>query len=130
MVSLERLLISPVLVGLTVGATLAVYWDATRQGFTNPRRWALLVFLTTAIGFGSILLVPSAPVPGLLVVVLIGPVLYLFERDDAKHGDEPADPHVLPGEPTGDGSTTQTEREPAEASDEQSETESAKPDER
>ena len=73
-----------------------VYWDARRVGVGSPILWTGVVFWLSALGLGLILFVPTVPVAGALVLVVAGPVLYLFERDDTKHGDEPADPHVLP----------------------------------
>ncbi|WIV66854.1 hypothetical protein [Natrialbaceae archaeon AArc-T1-2] len=87
-----------VLVAITVivGLTAFVYWDAQRLGLGRPAFWATLAGGTCAVALVTALAVPTVPRPGLLVVALAGPAVYLFERDDAKHGDEPADPHTLP----------------------------------
>ncbi|MFC6718732.1 hypothetical protein ACFQGT_15400 [Natrialbaceae archaeon GCM10025810] len=92
-----RLALAPVALLLTAAVAYAVYRDAVRIGLRRPFRWVALVTATTGAGLFTIVLVPTVPVPGALVLVLAGPVLYLFERDDTEHGDEPADPHVLPG---------------------------------
>ncbi len=84
--------LGPVVIGIV---SLLVYWDARRMDVVWPPVWALLVFSTGMLGLGLFLFVPTVPIPGLLVIVLIGPVFYVFERDDTRHSDEPADPHTL-----------------------------------
>ncbi|MDJ1431537.1 hypothetical protein [Halostagnicola sp. A-GB9-2] len=84
--------LGPVVIGVV---SLLVYWDARRVDVVWPPVWALLVFSTGMLGLGLFLFVPTVPIPGLLVIVLIGPVFYVFERDDTRHSDEPADPHTL-----------------------------------
>jgi hypothetical protein len=84
---------------IVLGAAGVVYRDAIRVGISRPLAWAAFVFVTCGAGLGSYRSPLDVPVPGLLVVVLAGPALYLFERDDAKHGDEPADPRSLPDGP-------------------------------
>ncbi|WP_255171745.1 hypothetical protein [Natrononativus amylolyticus] len=85
-----------VLAIVTLGLAAAVYHDSRRVGFSRPALWATLVFVT--VGFGGVLyLVVGAPAAGALVVALAGLVFYAFEREDTVHGDEPADPHALPG---------------------------------
>lgn len=84
--------LGPVVIG---ALSVLVYWDARRVGVVWPPIWALLMFLTGMVGVGLFLFVPSIPLPGLLVILLLGPILYAFERDDTRHGDEPADPHTL-----------------------------------
>jgi hypothetical protein len=94
------------LVGVGTGAILAaiaaalVYRDADRVGvgLGSPRLWAAFVVVTSAISGITVLLVPDAPLPGVLVVAALGPLLYLLERDDSMHGDDPADPTRLPSE--------------------------------
>ncbi|SEW11030.1 hypothetical protein [Natrinema salifodinae] len=81
---------------VVLGCTGVVYRDARRIGVSRPHLWAGFVFVTCGGGLGIFLSPLDVPVPGLLVIVIAGPALYLFERDDARHGDEPADPHVLP----------------------------------
>lgn len=80
---------------LLAAVSAVVYWDARRMDVSWPPMWAALIFSTGTLALGLYLFVPMVPVPGLLVIVLVGPVFYLFERDDAVHGDEPADPHTL-----------------------------------
>ncbi|QLG48862.1 hypothetical protein [Natrinema halophilum] len=82
------------------GCSVTVYRDAVRLDISRPRFWAGFVFVTCGAGLGLFLSSLDVPIPGLLVIVLAGPALYLFERDDTKHGDEPADPHSLPNAPT------------------------------
>lgn len=83
--------------------TWLVYRDARSQELDRPRLWAGLVFATGGIALVTYLLVDTVPIPGLLVIAIAGPAFYLFERDDARHGDEPADPHVLPDGPADEG---------------------------
>lgn len=107
-----RLAFAPVALLVTVAVAYAVYRDARRVDLEHPARWAGLVAATTGAGLVTVVLVPTVPVPGALVVVLAGPVFYLFERDDAAHGDEPADPHVLPGaSPRDDSQEVETDPE-------------------
>lgn len=95
MVALEDLAVAlPGLVAIAAVSGL-VFRDARRVDVGRPRLWAGIVGASCGLALGLYLLVPTIPRPGLLVIVLFGPVFYLFERDDAKHGDEPADPHVL-----------------------------------
>ncbi|MDS0475762.1 hypothetical protein [Natrinema sp. 1APR25-10V2] len=84
---------------VALGCAGAVYRDATDVGISRPRLWAGFVFLAVGGGLALFLSPLDVPIPGLLVIVLAGPALYLFERDDAQHGDEPADPHALPNAP-------------------------------
>ncbi|WP_255190964.1 hypothetical protein [Natronobeatus ordinarius] len=90
-------LLGPALVGgaLVVGLSAFVYRDARRVDVGRPRLWAAIVFGSCGAALLTYLFVPAAPVPGLLALAVAGPVLYALERDDAKHGDEPADPHTL-----------------------------------
>ena len=80
---------------LAVGLSAFVYRDAQRADVGRPRLWAAIVFASCGGALLTFLFVPAAPVPALLALAIVGPVLYAFERDDAKHGDEPADPHTL-----------------------------------
>ena len=75
-----------------------VHRDATRVGVDvgSPVAWAGLVALTSGVGVTTAVLVPDAPLPGVLVLVALGPLLYLLERDDSLHGDDDPDPTQLP----------------------------------
>ena len=92
--------------GVGVAALLAavagvfVYRDAESVGVDlgSPRLWAAFVLLTSAVAASTALLVPDAPIPGVLVVAVLGPLLYVLERDDSIHGDDAADPTRLPSE--------------------------------
>lgn len=95
MVSLQW--VAAVILGYVIvfGCAAVVYRDATKVDISRPRLWAGFVIGTCGGGLSLYLTPADVPVPGLLMIVLAGPVLYLFERDDTKHGDEPADPHLL-----------------------------------
>lgn len=84
--------------GVALIAAALVYRDATRVGVDagSPGLWAGFVALTGGLAIGTLLLVPDAPLPGVLVMGALGPLLYLLERDDSIHGDDPADPTRLP----------------------------------
>jgi len=84
-------------VALVVVAGL-VYWDAGRINVDagSPALWAGLVAGTTGAGVATALAVPDAPLPGVLVIVALGPLLYALEREDSVHGEAPADPTQLP----------------------------------
>ncbi|MFC5278268.1 hypothetical protein ACFPM1_05760 [Halorubrum rubrum] len=91
------------LVAVVVGILLAlaaalVHRDATRVGVEtgSPALWTGLVLLAGGTGAATALLVPDAPIPGVLVVVALGPLLYLLERDDSLRGDDDPDPTQLP----------------------------------
>ena len=81
-----------------VVAVAVVYRDATRVGVDagTPALWAAFVGLTAGAGLTTALVVPDAPLPGVLVLAALGPLLYLLERDDTLHGDDSADPTRLP----------------------------------
>lgn len=94
---------------LLAAVTAAVYRDATRIGVDagSPGLWAGLVALTAGAGVATAAAVPDAPLPGVLVVVALGPLLYLLERDDSVHGEDRADPTRLPSA-GGESSTAET----------------------
>ncbi|WP_254761473.1 hypothetical protein [Natrinema marinum] len=99
MVTLQAVAVAVLGFVVALGCAGAVYRDATALEVPRPRFWAGFVFLAVGSGLALYLAPPDVPIPGLLVIVLAGPALYLFERDDAQHGDEPADPHALPNAP-------------------------------
>ncbi|KOX97530.1 hypothetical protein [Halorubrum tropicale] len=78
----------------------AVYRDAARVGVDlgSPATWAALVVLTGGASLVTFVLVPDAPLPGVLVLTVLGPLLYLLERDDSMNGDAAADPTQLPSQ--------------------------------
>ena len=81
-------------------AAALVYRDAARVGVDlgSPPLWAALVVLTSGASLITAWLVPDAPIPGVLVLAALGPLLYVLERDDSMHGDDPADPTLLPSD--------------------------------
>ena len=83
---------------VAVGGAAAVVRDANRIGVTHPLAWAGLVFASLATGAVVPVVAPSVPLPGLLVMVVFGPTLYMLERDDSQHGGEPSDPTTLPSQ--------------------------------
>ena len=104
-------LLGPVVGGaLVVGLSAFVYRDARRTDVGRPRLWTAIVFASCGAALLTFLLVPAAPVPGLLALAIAGPVLYALERDDTKHGGEPADPHTL-----ADGPGTESHRQSNES---------------
>lgn len=92
---LSQLLVVLPLAVVTVGVLpYLVYRDARQVDVGRPKLWAGVVAATSL--FGVVAILGPVPLPGALALFMMGPVFYLFERDDAEHGDEPADPHVLP----------------------------------
>ncbi|WP_455449233.1 hypothetical protein [Natrinema thermotolerans] len=111
MVSLQTVAVAVVGFAIVIAAAAAVYRDASRLEISRPALWAGFVFVTCGGGLVTYLGPPDVPIPGLLVIVIAGPALYLFERDDARHGDEPADPHALPDGPGGDSASDRSGEE-------------------
>ena len=96
MVSLQGLAVALVGVAAVLGCAGVVYRDAARNAVSRPPLWAGVVIVAWGGALGLYLAPLAVPIPGLLVLVVGGPALYLFERDDTTHGDEPADPFSLP----------------------------------
>ena len=85
---------------LVVGViSIGVYLDSQRIGMGRPLVWTGLVVTGWLLTLGLYLLT-DAPAAGLLVLGIGATALYLFERDDHLHGEEPADPRTL--QPTTD----------------------------
>lgn len=82
---------------LVAVATIVVYRDADRLEFERPWLWAAVVAAPMLLALSLHIVIGTVPIPGLLVLVVAGLAFYAFERDDAVHGDDTADPHVLPG---------------------------------
>jgi hypothetical protein len=93
---------------IVAGLTLFVYRDSDRLGMGRPERWAALVFATTGLGATLIALTPIPPA-AVVVLAIAGPVIYLFEREDAVHGDGSADGFALPMEGEGDETDPESE---------------------
>ncbi|USZ72801.1 hypothetical protein [Natronosalvus halobius] len=87
-------LVGAVLIG---AVTIVVYRDADRLEFERPWLWAAVVAVPMLFALSLHVVLGTVPIPGLLVLVVAGLAFYAFERDDTVHGDETADPHVLPG---------------------------------
>lgn len=83
-------------VGVSVVLAAVVYRDARRVSVRRPRLLAALVFASLGGAAALAAAVPSIPPPGLLVVALVGPAVYLFEREDARRSEEEIDPYSLP----------------------------------
>lgn len=94
-----------------------VYWDARRIEMARPRLWATIASGTAAFGLGLYLLVPSAPMPGVIMTANTGSVLYTFEREVSTEDDDPADPGWLPNEPTGGEASLESTASSGESSD-------------
>ena len=84
--------------GLVLAAVVAaiVYRDTGDADVDRPWLWTGIVFVSLVAAAVTLAIAPDVPLPGVLVIAVLGPVLYLLERDDARHGDEPADPRSLP----------------------------------
>ncbi|MFC6764202.1 hypothetical protein [Natrinema soli] len=96
MVSLQGMTVAVVGFAVVLGCAGAVYRDAARLEVSRPVLWAGVVGVTWGSALGLYLAPLAVPIPGLLIMLVGGPALYLFERDDATHGDGPADPFSLP----------------------------------
>ncbi|MFC6765840.1 hypothetical protein [Natrinema soli] len=105
MVSLQGVAVAVIGFAVVLGCAGTVYRDAARLEISRPALWAGIVFATCGGGLALYLAPPNVPIPGLLVIVVGGPALYLFERDDATHGDDRADPYSLPEGPGSDSSS-------------------------
>jgi len=91
---------------VALGCAGVVYRDATRLEISRPALWAGIVFATCGGALALYLAPPDVPDPRSARDCRRGPgALYLFERDDTKHGDEPPDPHSLPEGPGGESSS-------------------------
>ena len=103
-----------VALGVIALVAAAVYRDAARVGVDlgSPLLWAGFIVLTSGAALITALLVPDAPIPGVLVLAALGPLLYVLERDDSMHGDDPADPTLLPSEASGPEATGDGESAP------------------
>ncbi|MDZ7731093.1 MAG: hypothetical protein U5K37_09450 [Natrialbaceae archaeon] len=82
---------------VSLGVGWGIYRDASSLELQRPIAWGTGVGGTVALAWSLALAVPTIPIPGLLVIAIAGPAVYMFERDDAKHGNSPADPRELPG---------------------------------
>ncbi|WP_254531050.1 hypothetical protein [Natrinema gelatinilyticum] len=111
MVSLQGVAVALLGFVVVLGCSGAVYRDAKRLEISRPLLWAGFVAVTCGGGFAIYLSPLDVPIPGLLVIVLAGPALYLFERDDAIHGGEPADPTTLPNAPADESSSGRSDDE-------------------
>ena len=98
--------LAPIVAGsgvlLAAAAAIAVYWDADRLGIARAPIWAGFVFVTVAVGLTLPVFIPTIPIPGTLIILVMGPALYAFERDDSRYGSD-ADPGSLPNEARDDG---------------------------
>ena len=86
------------LAGLVAAALLSavVYYDARSVPVPRPRLLSSVVFLSLGGAAALAAIFPEIPPAGLLVVAIIGPAVYVFEREDARRGEETLDPHSLP----------------------------------
>ena len=86
------------LAGLLLGVTagVLVYFDADKLEMDTPLLWGGLVAGTVGLAMA---LAPFGlvPAPGMLAMGLLGPAVYVFERDDAREGEDRPDPRTLDG---------------------------------
>ncbi len=96
MVSLQGIVVGLMGIAVVLGCAGIVYRDAAQNEISRPTLWAGVMVVAWGSALGLYLAPLAVPIPGLLVMVVGGPALYLFERDDTTHGDDPADPFSLP----------------------------------
>lgn len=99
MASPQRMTITVVGIAFVLGCASVVYRDATQNEVSRPPLWAGVIVVAWGSALGLYLAPLTVPIPGLLIMVVGGLALYLFERGDATHADEPADPFSLPDGP-------------------------------
>lgn len=80
---------------VATATALLAYRDGTSVGVSRPRLLAGLVGGSVGSGLAVTLLGPAPP-QGALVLVALGPIVYLFERYDATESATDPDPHRLP----------------------------------
>lgn len=73
-----------------------VYVDARKVGMHHPPLWAGIVLVAGSTA-AMVYVVFGVPAAGALVIAVGGLLVYVFERDDHFHGDEPADPYLIEG---------------------------------
>jgi len=84
--------------GIPLAIASVVRHDARKQGVNRPDLWAAVTFLTAAAG--TAVYVVGGNVQGALLTGVLGPIVYLLERDDPDRRGSPDDGEfVLPGGP-------------------------------